>query len=147
MYAYNTTNGMKASTTGNVSGVYDLSGGVYERTAGYISNGNDYLYKDGTSGSEYSSGNLMGATSKANSNGYLTLSTRDYTVYSYSSSSDSDSNNYNTYKGLLTSAYGYGDVILESSNSGNSSSGSWNNDCSYFAHTSTPFFARGRSLQ
>ena len=147
VYSYNTENGMKASTTGNITGVYDLSGGVYERTAGYISNGNSKLYKDGTSGSEYGSGILIGGTSEANPNGYLTLSTRDYTVYPYDGSSDSYSNNYNTYKGLLTSTYGYGDAILETSNSGSSPSGSWNNDYSYFVSTSSPFFGRGRQLQ
>ena len=147
VYAYNTENGMKASTTGNITGVYDLSGGVMERTAGYISNGNSQLYKDGTSGSGYGSGNLMGATSEANPNGYLTLSTRDYTVYPYSSSSDDNSNNYNTYKGLLTSTYGYGDAILETSSSGSSLNGSWNNDYSYFVVKSSPFFERGRQLQ
>ena len=147
VYAYDTTNGMKASTTGNITGVYDLSGGVYERVAGYISNGNSYLYKDGTSGSGYGSGNLMGGTSEANPNGYQTLSTRDCTVYPYNSSSDSSANNYNTYKGLLTSTYGYGDAILETSNSGSSSSGSWNNDYSNFADASNPFFIRGRLLR
>ena len=140
MYAYNTENGMKASTTGNVTGVYDLSGGVLEEIAGYISNGNSYLYKDGTSGRGYGSGNLMGATSEANPNGYQTLSTRDYTVYPYSSSSDSGSNNYNTYKGLLTSTYGYGDAILETSSSGSGYEG-WNNDHSYFVSAINPFFA------
>ncbi len=146
VYAYNTENGMKASTTGNITGVYDLSGGVSEMTAGYISNGNSYLYKDGTSGSNHNSGNLLGATSEANPNGYQTLSTRDYTVYPYSSSRDNNSNNYNTYKGLLTSTYGYGDAILETSNSGNNSSGSWNNDNTYFAYKDFPFFTRGRQL-
>ncbi len=145
VYAYDTTNGMKASTTGNITGVYDLSGGVWERTAGYISNGNSQLYKDGTSGSGYSSGNLMGATSEANPNGYLTLSTRDYTVYPYSSSSDSYSNNYNTYKVLLTSTYGYGDAILETS-SQSGSNYAWNSDYSYFVFTSDPLFVRGRRL-
>ena len=143
MYAYNTENGMKASTTGNITGVYDLSGGLWERAAGYISNGNEYLY---SSGNRYSSGNLMGGTSEANPNGYQTLSTRDYTVYPYNSSSDSYSNNYNTYKGLLTSTYGYGDAILETSSSGSGNT-SWNNDYSYFVGTSYPFFERGRLLR
>ena len=145
MYAYDTENGMKASTTGNITGVYDLCGGVWERTAGYISNGNSQLTNTGVSNG--SSGGLMGATSEANPNGYLTLSTRDYTVYPYSSSSDGSSNNYNTYKGLLTSTYGYGDAILETSILGSSSSGSWNNDYSNFVYTSSPFFERGRQLR
>ena len=145
VYAYNTENGMKASTTGNITGVYDLSGGCLEKVAGYISNGNSSLTEIGVS--QGSSGGLMGATSEANPNGYLTLSRRDYTVYPYNSSSDGNSNNYNTYKGLLTSTYGYGDAILETSSSGNSLSGSWNNDYSYFVVTSSPFFVRGRRLR
>ena len=84
----------------------------------------------------------MGATSTANSNGYQTLSTRDCTVYPYNSSNDSNTNNYNTYKGLLSSTYGYGDAILEISNSGSDST-SWNSDYSYFAYTMLPFFVRG----
>ena len=32
-----------ASTTGNVTGIYDMSGGAYERVAGYVNNGNSAL--------------------------------------------------------------------------------------------------------
>jgi hypothetical protein len=35
--AYNTTIGYKASTTGNISGVYDMSGGAWEYMASYLS--------------------------------------------------------------------------------------------------------------
>ena len=144
VYAYNTINGMKASTTGNITGVYDLSGGLWERAAVYISNGNSQLTNTGVSNG--SSGGLMGATSEANPNGYLTLSTRDYTVYPYDGSSDSYTNNYNIYKELLTSTYGYGDAILETS-SQSGSNYAWNSDYSYFASESHPFFNRGRRLQ
>ena len=144
VYAYNTTNGMKASTTGNVTGIYDLSGGIYEKAAGYISNGNSQLTNIGVSNG--SSGGLMGTINEANLNGYLTLSTRDYSVYPYDGSNDSDPNNYNTYKELLMSAYGYGDAILETSNTG-SNNGSWNSDYSNFVNTSYSFFIRGRLLQ
>ena len=37
---YNTSNGVLASTTGNVTGIYDMSGGSWERVAGYLDNGN-----------------------------------------------------------------------------------------------------------
>ena len=84
----------------------------------------------------------MGASSTANANGYQTLSTRTYTVYPYNSSNDSYTNNYNTYKGLLSSMYGYGDGILEIS-TGSSTTSSWNSDHSNFAGTTAPFFARG----
>ena len=144
VYAYDTANGMKASTTGNITGIYDLIGGMDEYVAGYISNGNSQLTNTGVSNG--SSGGLMGATSEANPNGYLILSTRDYTVYPYSSSSDIYSNNYNTYKGLLTSMYGDGDAILETS-SKSGSNYAWNSDYSVFVHASYPFFRRGRLLQ
>ena len=139
--SYNTTNGMKASTTGNITGIYDLSGGLWERIAGYVSNGNSYLTNTGVSNG--SSGGLMGATNEANPNGYQNFCTRDYTVYPYDSLSENDSNNYNTYKGLLTSTYGYGNAILETSSLGTGNC-SWNNDSSYFVGTVYPFFLRGR---
>ena len=140
--AYNTEAGMKGSSTGNITGVYDLSGGLWERTSGYISDGASQLTSDGTNSTYGSSGYLMGASSTANANGYQLLSTRSYTVYPYNSSSDSNTNNYNTYKGLLSSTYGYGDAILETSNAGSGTT-SWNSDYSGFAFTSYPFFVRG----
>ena len=140
--AYNTENGMKSSTTGNVTGIYDLSGGTWERVASYILNGNNNINDMGNIGS---SGGLMGTTSEAKPNGYLTLSRRECTVYPYSGSSDNNSNNYNTYKGLLTGTYGYGDAILETS-SQSGSNYAWNLDYSHFAHTNTPFFIRGRQF-
>ena len=42
-HAYNTANGVLASTTGNVYGIYDMAGGNWERVAGYLDNGNTYL--------------------------------------------------------------------------------------------------------
>ena len=42
-HAYNTDNGVLASTTGNVYGIYDMAGGNWERVAGYLDNGNRYL--------------------------------------------------------------------------------------------------------
>ena len=107
--SYNTTNGVKASTTGNITGVYDLNGGLWERASGYILNGNERLIRSGITGDAGSSGELMGTTNIANSNGYLTLSTRNYTVYPYNNLSDGYANNYTTHKELLSSTYGYGD--------------------------------------
>jgi hypothetical protein len=36
--AYNTANGVKASTTSNITGIYDMSGGAWERTMGNYNN-------------------------------------------------------------------------------------------------------------
>ena len=46
---YNTQNGMLASTTGNITGIYDMSGGSWERVAGYLDNGNGNLNNYGKS--------------------------------------------------------------------------------------------------
>ena len=42
--AYNTTNGMLASTTGNIYGVYDMSGGAYEYVMGNMVNSSGAFY-------------------------------------------------------------------------------------------------------
>ncbi len=49
MYAWNQKGGIFASSTGNMTGIYDLSGGGWERTASYVANGDDNLLKCGTS--------------------------------------------------------------------------------------------------
>ena len=46
---YNTANGVLASTTGNVTGIYDMNGGNWERVAGYLNNGNGNLNTYGKS--------------------------------------------------------------------------------------------------
>ena len=38
---YNTETGYKASTTGNITGIYDISGGAWEYVAGYMPSSND----------------------------------------------------------------------------------------------------------
>ena len=40
---YNTPNGKLASTTGNITGIYDMSGGAWERVAAYLDNNNGNL--------------------------------------------------------------------------------------------------------
>ena len=53
-HEYNTSNGMLASTTGNVYGVYDMCGGTWERVATYLDNGNGNLNTYGKSSSNSS---------------------------------------------------------------------------------------------
>jgi len=52
---YITTNGLQASTTGNVTGIYDMSGGSYEYVAGYRANTYGYSGFDETSIASYDS--------------------------------------------------------------------------------------------
>ena len=130
--AYNTTVGVKGSSTANITGIYDLNGCIWEYMPSYISNGisNLSIY-----GSSY-------ANTTTNANGYQTLSTKWATVYPYNSSSDSYTNNYSVYSGKKSTTYGFGDAVLETSTT-DSGSPSWNGDCSDFPGPSSPFFGRG----
>ena len=126
-YANTTANDNSASTTNNKTGIFDLSGCVWEYTASYVSNGHANINSYGKS---Y-------ASVETNSNGYKTLSTKYATVYPY------DSNNLGaTYNNLKSETYGFGDAILETSNRSNTTN-SWNGDYSDFPFSSVPFFLRG----
>lgn len=128
-YSGEKANGIDASTTNNMSGIFDLRGCVWEYTTGYITNGNDNL--------KY--GSSFVATTEANENGYQILSTEYATVYPY------DSSNLGTmYNGKKSSTYGFGDAILETSGRTSGTDG-WNSDYSYFLVSTVPFFLRGGS--
>ena len=112
--AYATTNTAQ-STTGNVYGVYDMSGGAWEYVAAYVNNGNIIL-NNGSS--------LVNGDPKTKN------------VYS-KAGSENQTNNYNANAGV------YGDAVYETSANGNSRNGSWYGDYSSFPSTSGPFFGRG----
>ena len=114
--AYNIGNGPQASTTGNVYGVYDMSGGAWEYVAAYINNGNASLTNNGSS--------------LVNGENY----TKD--VYSVGTS-DTAANNY------MAASSKYGDAIYETSNKGDNAISSWNGDYSLFANAERSFLYRG----
>jgi len=115
-YEYNTANGVKASSTGNISGIYDLSGGAYEYVAAF--NNTDTGNYEGQYGSSFA------GTSKS--------STRYATKY-YNSAA--------TYSGsTISSVSKKGDCLAEVYVT---SSYGWYNDYLYFAGADSPFFARG----
>ena len=116
---YTSTQGVKASTTGNVYGVYDMSGGAWEYVAAYVNNGNSSL------------------TSYGNSL-YTSTDSKTKNVYA-KGSSDNNSSNYSANAGV------YGDAVYETSANGNTSNGSWYGDYSSFPYTGSPFFLRGDS--
>ena len=103
------------STTGNVYGVYDMSGGAWEYVAAYVDNGNGNLTSNGKS--------LVNGDPKTKN------------VYT-KASTDSYENNYQQNKGV------YGDAVYETSTSGSGAT-SWYGDSSYFPGASNPFFIRG----
>ncbi len=113
---YTSTQGVKASTTGTVYGVYDMSGGAWEYVAGYVNNGNGNLTTYGSS--------LVNGDVKTKN------------VYS-KASTDNNTNNYNA------NSSKYGDAVYETSANGNTGNGSWYGDYSSFPTSSSPFFYRG----
>ena len=119
--AYNTSKGMLASTTGNIYGVYDLSGGAWEYTANW----------DTLSSSSYITryGKAVDGTVYFSANGE---SDRTKTAYR---------NGTNEYDGeKIKEVCRTGDGIKETWISG---SDSWFNDYSYCVYSNRPFSLRG----
>ncbi len=128
-YPYSTTEGQKASTTGNLYGIYDMSGGASEYTAGYLKNGNSNLKTYGQS--------LLDETNNRNNDKSKGTSTKYVSVYNVGST-DNNTNNYNN----DTNKARVGEAIWETSKSGTDYT-SWFGDYSYFSRTSSPFLLRG----
>ena len=119
VYYYNTDRGMLASTTGNETGIYDLSGGAWERIAAYINNGNKYLEGIGKS--------LLDAPAKHKD------------VYEVNDV-DESTNNFNNMSKII------GNAIWEVSASYEINERvSWHGDVRYCPAESAPFFPRGGS--
>ncbi|MBE6161406.1 MAG: hypothetical protein E7158_04225, partial [Firmicutes bacterium] len=119
--AYNTTTGVKASTTGNITGIYDMSGGVWEYTASY---------RTGTLGS---SG--FDSTSIANYN------SKYFDIYGEST------NDYDYSKRILGDATGEMGPFYDYSHDSNGPyhHNNWYADHSYFNFFASPWFRRGGS--
>ena len=118
--AYTTENGVKASTTGNVYGIYDMSGGACERIAAYISNGNVNLTTYG---------------------GTLVASDTESKYKDIYSASDTQMGSYDLSNPMTSSGH-YGDAVYETSGS-YSSTNSWYLDQSVFPKENYVFFRRG----
>ena len=134
VYVWTQKNGTTASSTGTIYGIYDLSGGTWERTASIVNNGNSNLT---TYGSQIITDLNNGK------------STRYITVYPHDSSKDNTSIS-NTGTNLNTASQAnydkntkiYGDGIRETSTTGTGSN-SWYSDHSYFTCLNAPFFRHG----
>jgi hypothetical protein len=114
---YDSTNGLHASTTGTIYGIYDISGGSWEYVAAYVNNANANLAHGST---------ITGAAAR-----YKDV----YTV----GGTDDQATNY----GLAVNFKG--DAIYETSNNINGSY-SWFGDYSYMPYTNNPWYIRGASF-
>ena len=131
--AWNQTGGELASTTGTIYGIYDMSGGTWERSASLVNNGNSRLNQFGSS--------LMYSLKDGKSSEYVTVyetdTSVDNTEVSWTYENLSKTNEANYKKNTK-----YGDAIKETSTAGTGNT-SWNGDYSYFAGLYGPFFLRG----
>lgn len=88
--AYNTTNGVKASSTGTIYGIYDMSGGSYEYVAAYVNNGHVHITTYANSvvsaAAKYKDIYTMGAVDDPASNYDLAINKKGDAVYETSSS-------------------------------------------------------------
>ena len=139
VYTWNQLNGTKASSSGTIYGIYDLSGGTWERTATYVANGNDNL-KNYASSIAYDRNTLK------------TVSTKYATTYPFDSTTDNSSiasndvnlntASANNYK---KNALIYGDGIHETSTAGTGNT-SWYSDYSCYPGLNYSLSIRGGSL-
>ena len=139
VYTWEQLTGTTASSTGSIYGIYDLSGGAWERTTGYVANQNSNLSTYGRS-IAYDGNNLR------------TISTKYTTVYPYNSETDkpgitdapNDSTNLNiaSNNNYALNTLIYGDAIRETSTGGTGNT-SWYGDASYFPGLNSPFSFRG----
>ena len=116
-YRYNTTNGVKASTTRNIYGIYDMSGGSWEYMASFLANGTT----------------SYATTMKTKPSKYIEQ-------YAGTGATDSAEDRQANYEANTTI---YGDAVYETSSKGDGTQSSWNGDYSNFPFLGYPFFIRG----
>ena len=118
---YNGEKGVLASTTGNVYGVYDMSGGSFEYVMGNVSSTADtYTFYPRNSGFA--------------SSWYNDYSNQKYVNTYANGTTRNDQSAYN--RGRLGDATG--EVVLSTGGSGG-----WYNGIAYFPYSSSPWFLRG----
>ena len=124
--AWNQFGGELASTTGTIYGIYDMSGGTWERSAAIANNGNEKLNTYGNA--------IMNALNSEKSTEYVTVYPNGET--SGQSLDDASKSNYTANTKI------YGDAIRETSTAGLGQT-SWYSDYSYFVGALFTFFERG----
>lgn len=148
-YKWNQKTGQNASTTGTIYGIYDMNGGLWERTADFISNGNENLLYFGQELLDETNVTYNESTKAVTPN--TGVSTKYSTIYPYKSpeSSTLDTASQANFKNNTKI---YGDAVREitSSNAGTSNTdwdkSAWNSDYSYFPASVYPFFTCGGNL-
>jgi prepilin-type N-terminal cleavage/methylation domain-containing protein len=102
--SYNTVNGNQASTTGNIYGIYDLSGSAWERIAAYVNNGNANLNKGLSlvnATAEYKNLYMVGTPDDQPTNYSLAINFKGDAVYETSSNINGSYSWYNGYSYMI----------------------------------------------
>ena len=128
VYKWTEKDGQTASCTGTIYGIYDMSGGTWERSAAIVNNGDGNLNTYGKA--------IMNAVNNGKSSEYVTVYPKGET--SGQSIDDASKSNYTANTKI------YGDAIRETSTAGLGKT-SWYSDYSYFVGAYYPFFLRGGS--
>ena len=126
VYKWTEKGGQTASCTGTIYGIYDMSGGTWERSAAIVNNGNGNLNTYGKA--------IMNALNNGKSSEYVTVYPKGET--SGQSLDDASKSNYAANTKI------YGDAIRETSTAGLGQT-SWYSDYSIFVGAYGPFFNRG----
>ena len=128
VYKWTEKDGQTASCTGTIYGIYDMSGGTWEKSAAIVNNGND-------SGNLNTYGKaIMNALNNGKSSEYVTV----YPTGESKGQSLDDASKSN----YAANTKIYGDAIRETSTAGVGQT-SWYSDYSYFVGAYNPFFLRG----
>ena len=137
IYAWNQKGGVTASTTGNMTGIYDISGGEWERTASYIPNNHKNLLEYGKSIAY--NGDILKTESTKYTMVYPFDSALDNTGIADTTENLNKASNAN----YLTNQKIYGDAIRETSTEGTGST-TWNKDYSCFPRLILSFYITRR---
>ena len=129
-YTYNTPEGQKASTTGNIYGIYDMSGGNWERVSSYIANGNENLA-------------TYGAQLVAGGSKYKEVLNEGTGTFDIGATDDEKSQNNWSITSLQTLGMALNEVMT--AGYGTSDFRGYG-DYQYFPLSSSPFFVRGGSF-
>jgi hypothetical protein len=131
-YAYDTANGQQASTTGNIYGIYDMSGGAWEYTSSYVDNGHTNLTTNGNSiiqaPSKYKDVYTIGATDTADDNYNLTINSKGDAVYETSTSGTGQTTWYGNYSYIPNNFGTWFTRGGDFNNSGSTAAGTFNFD-------------------
>lgn len=151
-YLYNSSLGYTASTTGNITGIYDMSGGAIEYVMGILADstgkppsGRSSVYNSGFKGN-YTCPTCDGASSPSQTSGYEWPDKKYYDIYTFSAS---DQQFGRRILGDATGEMGPFGVEISATSSGTSVSntvGSWYYDMGSFVSSSLPWFVRGSCL-